>query len=227
MEIKAVIFDFNGTLFWDSDYHKEAFDIFIGKYSKEGSDPKCIRITDKQMEENIMGRTNIAIMDFLFQKHLPEEVCKELSLEKELIYQDLCRGKVVFAPGAEEFLGELKKAGIPFMIASSVGKKNLDFYYEQMDLGKWFPRDMVIYNNGTFKSKPDPEIFLMACERLKVKPENACIIEDSESGLTASSRAGAGLTVAVRSPWSAAAKGDIPYKVIDDFRELIPIIIPS
>jgi len=223
-QTKAVIFDFNGTLFWDSQFHKDAFDIFIEKHSRPGCKPLCRQVSDKQMEENIMGRTNTAIMDYLFQRHLDEEECKALSLEKELIYQDLCRGKVEFAPGAEDFMGVLEQCGIPFMIASSVGKKNLDFYYEQMPLERWFPRDMVIYNNGTFRSKPDPQIFLMACEKLGVEPGDAMIIEDSESGLLAAERAGAGKVVAVRSPWSAAFKKKVPYMTIDSFRELIPIV---
>lgn len=209
--MKAVIFDFNGTLFWDTSYHKEAFDIFLAQYGKA--------MTMEEMAKKIFGRSNKKIMNDIFETELTADKIAALSLEKELIYQELCRGKVSFAPGAESYFEYLKSKNIPFTIGTAVGRENIDFYYEEMDMAKWFDRERIVYNDGSYRGKPAPDIFLAAAKKIGIPPDECLIFEDSKAGIEAAEACGSKEIVIVNS-----ANGDYsqyPYRVITNFTEMI------
>jgi beta-phosphoglucomutase len=225
--VKAVIFDFNGTLFWDTDFHSKAFDVFIDRYrngSPSGLKSRLLTETDKR--DHVMGQPNDRIMEYIFSRALTAKQIAELGEEKEVIYRGLCRGKVEFAPGAEKLFAALRKADIPFTVASSADKGNIDFYYEQLNMAEWFPQDGIVFNDSTFKGKPAPDIFLRAAEKLKVRPEETAIFEDSTSGILAAANAHASEVIVVNSTRSDAitAKYEGTYPVITDFREALPIL---
>lgn len=200
MATGAVIFDFNGTLFWDTDFHRQAFDIFVERYQhNDASHLKARSISRNDMEEHIMGRSNDLIMQYIFGQHLSKEQIAALADEKEAIYRDLCRGQVRLAAGAEELFDRLKQAAVPFTIASSADKVNIDFYYEELPLSRWIDRQMVVYNDGTLRGKPHPDLFLRASERLGVDIRQTTIFEDSQAGVEAAENAGAGQVIVVES----------------------------
>ena len=97
--LKAAVFDFNGTLFWDTPYHNRAFRILAEKYSTPS--PEGLR--SRRMEDSdlsfIQGRTNNFIMRYMFGEAITDRQVADLGEEKEQIYRDLCKGEVVFAPG--------------------------------------------------------------------------------------------------------------------------------
>jgi beta-phosphoglucomutase-like phosphatase (HAD superfamily) len=135
-KIQGVIFDFNGTLLWDTPFHNLAFDIF---QNKKGLPP----ITDEEKKVLIHGKGNQDIMNALFRNVLSESEVIAYTLEKELIYQELCKNDLHLAAGAEDFIEWLRANSIPYCIGSSVGKENVDFYFENMNLGKLKPDAIV------------------------------------------------------------------------------------
>jgi len=72
-------------------------------------------------------------------------------------------------------------------LASQGHKYNVLAMVEKFDFNKYF--DVVLGKQDVNKSKPDPEIFLRAAEKLKVKPEECLVVEDSEKGIIAAKRA--------------------------------------
>ncbi|MCH4155684.1 MAG: HAD-IA family hydrolase [Muribaculaceae bacterium] len=225
--IKAVIFDFNGTLFWDTDFHSQAFDVFVARYlNGSPSGLKSRHLTEDDKRDHIMGQTNETIMQYIFGQSLTKQQIAELGEEKEIIYRDLCRGKVQFARGAEDLFLALRNDGIPFTIASSAGKSNFDFYYQQMPMAKWFPRESIVFNDGSFNGKPAPDIFLLAAEKLNTSPADTTIFEDSSSGVLAAENAKAGQIIVVNSSLtdSIEKKYNGIHPVIRDFREAISIL---
>ncbi len=217
--IKAVIFDFNGTLFWDTHYHAKAFDILIDRYL---DNPECRsrKVSDEDKLKNIMGKQNDAIMPYIFGE-LTKDQINQLGYEKEAIYRELCKGKVELAPGIYELFDFLKKQNILFTIATSGEKENIDFYYEETPLSQWIPKDLVVYNDGTIAhGKPAPDIFIKAMNKLNASPEETLIFEDSNSGILAAERSGA--KVIVVTPNVGAYNG--PHLAIDNFIQAIPQI---
>jgi beta-phosphoglucomutase len=89
-------------------------------------------------------------------------------------------------PGSVELLTALGDAGIKCAIASA--SKNTPLVLERTQLGKLV--QAVADGNETTKSKPDPEVFLLAAKKLGFAPENCIGVEDAESGVEAIHRAG-------------------------------------
>lgn len=222
MTTEAVIFDFNGTLFWDTDFHERAFHIFIERYQNKPKDGLRARtLAPNDMTDNIMGRSNDTIMKFIFDRDLTKEQVADLAEEKEAIYRDLCRGQVRLAAGAEELFDKLKKAGVPFTIASSADKVNIDFYYEELPLNRWIDRKLVVYNDGTLRGKPHPDLFLRAADRMGADIHRTAIFEDSQAGVEAAENAGAGQVIVVE---SVEQKGLERYTKITNFMQAASLL---
>jgi len=191
MTFKGAIFDFNGTLFWDTPYHDRAFDIFLAK--------RGLHLTDEEKRIKIHGKGNPDIMRTIFGNQLTDQELEDLTQEKELIYRELCVDELKFADGAEDLFNFLASKNIPQTIATSAGIENVAFYFEHMGLNRWFSLDKVAYNDGTLRGKPEPDVFLAGAEKLGLKPSETVIFEDSVPGIIAAEKAGAGLIYIVNS----------------------------
>jgi len=210
-KIQGVIFDFNGTLLWDTPFHNLAFDIFL---NKKGLPP----ITDEDKKVMIHGKGNRDIMNTLFRNVLSEPDVVAYTLEKELIYQELCKNDLHLASGAEDFIEWLRANSIPYCIGSSVGRENVDFYFENMNLGKWFHRDQVVYNDGSYRAKPYPDIFQAAAKKIGLKPSETLVFEDSFSGIKSAENFKAGKIIIVNSTNDDFSQ--FPYIQITDFNQV-------
>ena len=210
MKFKGVIFDFNGTLFWDTAFHDLAFDIFLEKHD--------LQLTDKEKRVKIHGQANPEIMRGIFGNQITEKEIQEYTQDKESIYRQLCINDLKFAPGAEDLFEFLQEKEIPFTIATSAGIENVSFYFENMKLNRWFSLDKVAYNNGTFRGKPFPDLFLAAAKKLNMLPQETIIFEDSVAGIESAENAGAGKIIIVNSYGENYSR--FPYKIITNFESV-------
>lgn len=179
-EHKAVIFDFNGTMFFDEEKHVRSWREFaLEKYHRE--------IKDEEFASHIHGFNNKAILEYFTGKKLSEEEVERLSTEKELIYQRMCeedKDSLHLVDGLTEFLSDLKKHGVFLAIATASRKPNVDWYIRTFHLLDFFRKDDIIYDDGTLtRGKPDPMIYERALKQLNVRKEDTVIFEDSVSGI--------------------------------------------
>ena len=193
MKYSGILFDFNGTMFFDTEKNESAWQNFAKRY--------CGRlITDTEFRERAHGRTNRDLLEYLFGRSLSvAEVC-EFSEKKEVIYRAMCLQDAAgfhLAPGLPELLDDLKQKGIPRTIATAAQKGNLDFYIRYFHLERWFDIGSIVYDNGAFPGKPAPDIYLLAAQRIGLPPERCIIVEDALSGIQAAHAAGAGVIIAV------------------------------
>ncbi len=91
--------------------------------------------------------------------------------------------------GARSLLTYLQKAGIPVGLATSTYRERAKRELEHEGLFSYFTE--VTFGDEMKRSKPDPDIFLRACEKLGVDPRESVIIEDSFNGVRAGRAAGA------------------------------------
>jgi len=211
MTIKGVIFDFNGTLYWDTQLHNVAWDLFLEK--------NRIFLSDEEKNTRIHGKNNIDILKSLFTRELSLKDIDEMSIEKEDIYQSLClKHKLGLAPGSVSFFKFLTKNRIPYTIATAADLYNVDFYFKHLDLGFYFDKSKVIYSDGTLKSKPDPEIFRKAMTVLGLKEGEVLIFEDSTSGIEAAENAKVKKIIIVNSTNNDYSKWN--HQVITSFEEV-------
>ena len=105
------------------------------------------------------------------------------------IYNGLAqKGEVPLKPHTLELLESMKTAGMKIAIASSSTREEVTTQMEMLGALKFF--DTCVCGDQVTKSKPDPEIFLLACDALGVKPEEAVGLEDSFNGVRACKASG-------------------------------------
>lgn len=190
----AVIFDFNGTMFFDEKFQEISWRQFL-------ENKICRFVTDEEFQQYIHGRNvEITLSYFLPQTFTREEIIG-LEEEKEVIYRKLCLESSEFklAQGLPQFLDELVRQEIPITIATASGLNNVKFFFEKLHLDRWFEFDKVVFNDGTVKGKPEPDLYLKAADKLGVDIRDCVIFEDAKSGIEAARRAGAKKTIGVAS----------------------------
>ncbi len=193
MNYKGIIFDFNGTLYWDSAKHKEAWREFSKKL-------RGTPFSDDEMVKYMFGRTNEHIIKYAIGKQPTPEMVEKYGQEKEEFYRQMClKDKENFhlAKGAERFLDYLKENNIPRTIATMSDWPNVDFYIKHFHLDKWFEIDKIVYSNGEIPGKPAPEIYQIAAKNLGLKPQDCVVIEDALSGIESARSAGIGKIIAI------------------------------
>jgi beta-phosphoglucomutase len=141
------------------------------------------------------GRRNPEIHAVLFGDRFgPQEVDK-IGSRKEEHYRALARAGVTLLPGVADLLAGLAQEGFRQAIGSSAPRANLELILELTGIAKYF--GAVIGMEDTTRGKPDPQVFLVAAERLGVPPERCVVFEDAVAGVEAA-RAGGMRCVAVR-----------------------------
>ena len=95
---------------------------------------------------------------------------------------------VPMKPGVREILTFLKERGIPTALATSTGRPRTKRRMEMTGLGPYF--SAIITGDQVVHSKPDPEIYLLACQALGTDPEHTIAVEDSRNGILSAARAG-------------------------------------
>lgn len=212
--MKGIIFDFNGTMVFDGHLHEKAWVEMIRKHNDE--------VTAEEIVEYIHGRTNDIIVNHFIGDVSAAEL-QELSDEKELEYQRLARAEELnYVDGTEELLDQLVENNVPFIIATASPEINVDFYFDYFDLARWFKREDIIFDNGTFPGKPDPTIYQMAAEKLGFVPAECMVIEDAVTGIQSANMANIGQVVAMVSSSEqkeSYEKSDLKIDfIVDDFR---------
>jgi HAD superfamily hydrolase (TIGR01509 family) len=183
----GVIFDFNGVLVFDSPFHHAAWRLTARQL-------RSTELTDEELSERVMGRTNFEILRFLLGREPSPEEVSRLGGAKERVYREMCLSTEDFAlsPGAIDLLNALSERQIPKTIATSSERTNLDFYIERLNLARWFDVSAIVYDDGSRPGKPAPDVYLEAARRLGLEPARCLVVEDALSGMQAATAAGIG-----------------------------------
>lgn len=195
--MQAVLLDFNGTMFFDSSLHLEAWSKIYRELHPDETGPLNTSL--------ICGPCNEAILQKI-GPWLTAEQRQWYSQRKEALYRQACLRKpenLHLVAGAEDFLKMLRDKGIPFGLASASIRENIDFFFDTFSLGKWFRKEDVVYDDGTYPDKG--AMHLEAARRLNVSLEHCLVIEDSPTSIRLARQNGAGRIVAVGETADAAA----------------------
>ena len=214
---KGVIFDFNGTLFFDNPKH-------ILAWSKISQDIRNHGISEEELHKHINGVPNHKVVAYMFHGQCTEEQMKKYSELKEEYYRQFCKedkDSFHLVKGAEAYFDALKKDNIPFTIASASIKQNIDFFVESFHLDRWLDPSSIVYDDGTYENKI--AMFKDATLKLNVNIKDCLIIEDSKSGIENAYQAGCRQIIVVNSANNKKEYEKMPgvIKVIDDFKELL------
>jgi len=199
-ETIAVLFDFDGVVM-DTETQYSVFWNELGlKY-----------VNIENFDNKIKGQTLNQIFNNYFsgQDELQKQIEKDVDLYEQQMNYD-------YFPGFEDFLADLKKHDVKTALVTSSNEKKMSIVYKvHPELTTSF--DVILTADSFTRSKPDPECFLLAMEKLDAKPGNTFVFEDSFHGLGAGRASGATVIgMATTNPREAIA-GKADY-VLDDFQ---------
>ena len=192
--MNGIIFDFNGTMIFDKEFHDKAWKMFLEQRIQR-------TISEHEFQEYVYGRSAQDILSYFLERKISGTESIQIEEQKEQIYRKLCLESSAFhlAEGLPEFLDKLKNRGVPLTIATASAWNNMQFFFQHLGLSEWFNLSGIIYNDGTFSGKPAPDIFLKAAALLQIPPKNCIVFEDAKSGIQAAKSAGIGKIIGVSS----------------------------
>jgi beta-phosphoglucomutase len=182
MRYQAVIFDLDGVICHTDEYHYMAWKEIAGELEIPFS-----RATNDRMR----GIDRMASLDVLLEgsdRVFSAETKENYANKKNLIYRNLLNN---LSPknldeDVKEALAAVRSAGLKLAIGSS--SKNTKFILQRLGLGTYF--DAVADGTDVAHAKPNPEVFLIAAQRMAVEPGACLVVEDAISGILAAKAAG-------------------------------------
>lgn len=173
------LFDLNGTMIDDMEYHvrgwHEMFQKLGVNISYEETKLQCYGKNDEVMERVCPGRFS------------PDEKAK-ISWQKEEIYQSAYKPHLKLIEGLPEFLEKAHAKGIKVAIGSAAILYNIDFVLDNLDIRDYF--DVIVSADDVQFSKPHPETYLSCASLLGADPSQCLVFEDVVKGVESASRAG-------------------------------------
>lgn len=215
MKYNGIIFDFNGTLLFDTDLHVKAWDTIAKKLHKGP-------ITYETIVRNYWGLANEELLRKLTDNIYSDQEYQQLSQEKEALYrQYVCENKQYqLVDGVMDFFNYLKNNNIPFTIASASIKENIDFYVTHFKLKKWIDPAMIVYDNGQYKNKE--EMYAQAIKILNLK-KPYLIFEDSINGIKSALKTGADV-IGIDTPTLRSLQPNGIKTYIKDYKNILNLI---
>ncbi len=177
---KYFLFDLNGTMINDMEYHGKAwFDILNKELGAN--------LSEEQVKKEMYGK-NPEVLERIFGKgkFTPEEM-DEYAMRKEKDYQESYRPNLKLIEGLDAFLKKADEKQIPMAIASAAIPFNIDFVVDNLHIRHYLKA--IISADDVDKSKPHPETFLKAAAALGAKPKDCIVFEDAPKGVEAAKNA--------------------------------------
>ncbi len=181
MRPKAFIFDLNGTMIDDMQYHAEAWYDILNNDLKAG-------LTWDEVKDEMYGKNDELLVRVFGDNHFSPNRMKELSVEKERRYQAAYTPKLKLINGLQKFLEMAQERKIPMAIGSAAVPFNIDFVLDNLNIRHFF--QALVSADDVLISKPDPETFIKCAMILNVAPEECIVFEDAPKGVEAAQNAG-------------------------------------
>lgn len=180
--IKAIIFDLDGVITDTAEFHYQAWKALANKYSMK---------FDREMNEDLRGVSRMDSLNIILKANnviFSNEEKEEMAKDKNDLYVEFIEQitpKNAF-DGIEELLENLKAKGIKIALGSA--SKNAMSVIEKLGLKNKF--SVIGDGYSVARSKPAPDIFLYAAEKMGMNPADCIVVEDAEAGIEAAITAG-------------------------------------
>ena len=173
--MKAVVFDMDGIIFDSERLVIDCWKVVAEKYAIpdiEEACNECLGVNGVETKEKFLKR---------YGQDFPYDAYKS---EMSKIYHDnYDGGRLPMKIGVVELLQYIKEMGLKVALASSTRSEVVTQQLKDAGILNYF--QVVVGGDMVTRSKPQPDIFLKACEELGVAPEESFAIEDSYNGIRA------------------------------------------
>ncbi|MDP4131721.1 MAG: HAD family phosphatase [Bacteroidota bacterium] len=177
----GLIFDLNGTMVNDMEYHIDAWSGILNKDLNAG-------LTREAVKSHMYGKNSELLIRVFGEHRFTAEEMEHWSVEKEKRYQKAFLPELKLIPGLEAFLEKSFELKIPMAIGSAAIPFNIDFVLDHLHIRKYF--SAIVSAEDVAISKPHPETFLKAAALLHTDPSECLLFEDSPKGVEAGLLAG-------------------------------------
>lgn len=180
---KCVIFDLDGVLVSTDELHYQAWKRLAGELGIKGF---CRE--DNKRQRGVSRMASLEVVLERAERSYSQEEKEELAKRKNDYYLELLQDLDDSSrlPGAMETLQYLREQGVATAVGSA--SKNAIAILEKTGLLPWI--DKISCGLDVTKSKPDPEVFLVAAKKVGLEPEKCLVVEDSAAGIQAAAAGG-------------------------------------
>jgi beta-phosphoglucomutase len=180
---KGVIFDLDGVLVSTDEFHYRSWQRLC--------DEEGFSFFDHNFNHQFRGVARFKCVEILLTaagKHATKQLVHEIAERKNNYFIELLENVTdnELLPGSKHMLAELQKLGVKIAVASN--SRNAKMIIEKVGIGQYL--DVIVDGFDLKNSKPDPEPFLLAAQRIGLPPEECVVIEDAVSGIQAAQAAG-------------------------------------
>lgn len=205
----AVIFDMDGTLIDSEPIHYKAVTLLSKK----------LRIPlETTYNEKFVGTDYETIWKRNIKKYnIAVPLNQLMKMQNEITYRCFSEMKLKESSGVTAFIRKLRKNNIRTAVASASPENIITLILKNLNIMMYM--DAVCGIESVRYSKPAPDLFLLAAERLSVAPENCIVIEDSAIGVSAAKRAGM-KCILLRNTYTSPEALEKADAVINSFDEI-------
>lgn len=179
--IKAVLFDMDGVLIEAKDWHYEALNKALALFGYE-----ITRTEHLSGYDGLPTRTKLKKLTI--EKGLPEKLHDFINEMKQQYTVEIIHNQCRPRFNHEFALSKLKADGYRIVVCSNSIRMTIEMMMDYAKLSRYL--DFIISNQDVKNTKPDPEIYLLAMEKMKLTPEECLICEDNENGIEAAIASG-------------------------------------
>ncbi len=179
MQSTAFIFDMNGTMIDDMNYHIR---IWWKLMTSLGS-----TLNLEQVKAECYGK-NSEVLERVFPGRFSNAEKDALEIQKENLYQEEYRPHMKLINGLDEVLALAEQQQVPMSIGTAAIRYNVDFILDGLQIRKYFKG--IVTADDVVNSKPDPETFLKCATLMGVEPANCIVFEDAPKGVETALNAG-------------------------------------
>ncbi|MBN2199915.1 MAG: HAD family phosphatase [Candidatus Aminicenantes bacterium] len=204
--VKGLIFDMDGLMIDSERLYFRAEREIASRFGKDVSD---------ELLGRMMGRKAVESMELFVRELKLDLSAAEILKERSALMRRLMREDLRPMPGLRRIIGAFS-GRLKMAVATGASREFLDIALNGLELRGAF--DFLLASDGIEKGKPDPEIFLAACDGLGLPPRSCVVLEDSANGVLAGKRAGC-YVVAVPSVYSREQDFGPADAVVNDLFE--------
>jgi beta-phosphoglucomutase len=180
MKARAFIFDLNGTMINDMDYHIKAWFRILNEDLKAG-------LSWEEVKSHMYGKNEELLIRVFGKGFFSREQADKISEVKEQRYQEAFLPHLELIDGLPAFLEKAEEKEVLMAIGSAAIPFNIDFVLDNLDIRHYFKT--IVSAHDVLISKPDPETYLKAANQLGVAPAECIVFEDAPKGVEAARRA--------------------------------------
>lgn len=175
---RGVIFDLDGVIIDSEELQYRAYSEVLGRFG----------VTVSVEEYGVYWIAEGRGPEYAVKTYGLPMAPNELRALRSPVYHEILRREVTLMPGVIEALTRLQ-ACFPLAIATNSNRQDVSFVTELFNLRRFFAA--IVVRDDYELSKPDPDAFLTAAERLHAAPHSCLVVEDAYKGIVAAHRAGA------------------------------------